>query len=424
MTITRRGAALERLQSLAERNMFAARAAGLVRVRVEDEVHDGGHIEIDGRTVVNMGSCAYMGLNVDGRLKAAATAAIERFGPVFSSSTVYTSVDLYSELEEHLRSIMGDHVLVPTTTTLGHLAFFQVAPEPGDVVIVDQQAHASIHMALSLPRTADIDVRSVAHNDVEALERAVADAVAAGAERVWYAADGVYSMYGDVAPLAQLSRLLTEYDKLHVYIDDAHGFGWWGSQGRGLAIEALGHHSRAIIATSLSKSFGSGGAAIRIPDGDLADRVLRGGGTFTFSGPLHPAELGAAVASARIHRGAEHSERQRVLHDRIGLMADLLHEADLPIVDDARTPIWFLQTGPLHSAIDVGRTLLEAGFYTNISAYPAVPHGASGIRFTQTLYQPEHDIERFVEALHAAWMMHGGDTDSVDLRDNARSAPV
>jgi 7-keto-8-aminopelargonate synthetase-like enzyme len=415
MTVTRRGAALERLQALAERNVLAVRAAGLSRVRVQDEIHDGGHVVIDGHRVVNMGSCAYLGLNVDDRLKEAAADAVRRFGPVFSSSAVYTSVGLYSELEEHLAAIMGDHVLVPTTTTLGHLSFFQVAPNPDDVILVDQQAHASIQMALNTPRSAGVSVTTLPHNDMDALARGIQQAEADGARTVWYAADGVYSMYGDLAPFAKIRRLLDRHPTLRVYLDDAHGFGWAGCRGRGLALEALFDHPRVCVAVSLSKSFGSGGAAIRIPDGALAERVLHGGGTMIFSGPLHPAELGAAVAAGAIHRSEELVERQSALQERIALMSSLLRAAGLPVINTARSPIWFIEAGPTHTAIAIGRRLLDRGYYTNVAAFPAVPHGGAGIRFTQTLYQSETQITAFVEELSDAWSAVSV-PDAVDLR--------
>lgn len=95
---------------------------GLIRLRVEDQSDDGRTITVRGRELVNLGSAAYLGLNTDDRLKDGAKAAIDTFGPVFSSSAAYTSVGLYSDLEDRLEKIFGRRVLIPTTTTLGHLS--------------------------------------------------------------------------------------------------------------------------------------------------------------------------------------------------------------------------------------------------------------------------------------------------------------
>ena len=397
--------------------MLAAMNAGLCRVRVEDHEHDGGHVVVRGQRLVNMGSCAYLGLNVDPRLKKAATAAIDRFGPVFSSSTAYTSIDLYARLEEQLREIMGCRVIVPTTTTLGHLAFFQVAPADGDVLVVDAQSHASIHMALNTPRSEGVEIVPVLHNDEQALRDAVEAAERNGARRVWYVADGVYSMYGDVFPAGLVRDLLDRHPTLHVYIDDAHGLGWHGASGRGVVLEAIGGHPRVVVAASLSKSFGSGGAAIAIPDDTLADTIQMSGGPMMFSGPLHPAELGAAVASADIHLSRELDDRQAELDRQISLMAGLLESAALRTVAKDHTPIWFVPVGTAQRAIGLGSRLLEAGFFANVSTFPAVPPGLSGVRFTQTLYHSDSDLQNFVEAMAESVAAIEAAGDVIDLRE-------
>lgn len=413
---TGRAVARERITRRFERNALAAAAAGLSRVRVEDEQHDGGHVVIDGRKVLNMGSCAYMGLNVDQRLKQGAIEAIERFGPVFSSSTAYTSVPLYTRLEQQLEEIMGCRVLVPTTTTLGHFAFLQVAPESGDVLIVDAQAHASLHLAAHLPQAQGIGIWAVPHNDPSELEEAILRAEADGAGRIWYVADGVYSMYGDTFLSGELLSLLDAHPSLHVYIDDAHGFSWFGYHGCGLVRDGVGLHPRVIIAASLSKSFGSGGAALAIPDEDLADRIQVASGTMTFSGPLHPAELGAATVSAEIHLSDEGADRQAELMCQIRLMRQLLAGARVPVADTSLTPIWYVPVGPAQAAIDLGRKLLDAEIYTNVALFPAVPHGMAGLRFTQTLYHSDADLMRFADTLGELLPEVLSDRNVVDLR--------
>ncbi len=409
-------AARERIVRRFERNALAASAAGLTRVRVEDDQHDGGHVVIGGRKVLNMGSCAYMGLNVDHRLKQGAIEAIERYGPVFSSSTAYTSVALYTDLEHLLTRILGTNVLVPTTTTLGHLAFFQVAPQAGDVLIMDAQAHASLHLAAHLPQSEGIPIVITAHNDRAELERAVRQAEADGANRIWYIADGVYSMYGDTLTGLGLRELLDQHPTLHAYIDDAHGFGWHGRYGSGVARADLGMHDRVVIAASLSKSFGSGGAVLAVPDEELAHRILIASGTMTFSGPLHPAELGAAVASAELHLAPDFSDRQAELRRQIKLLGDLLAEADIEVADQAGTPIWYLPVGPAHATIELARRMLDADIYTNVALFPVVPHGYAGLRFTQTLYHSDADLMRFAETLAELYPQVRDDPDHLDLR--------
>ena len=376
--------------------------AGVIRIRVDDQAPTGDTITVNGRQLVNFGSCAYLGLNVDPRLKRGAIEAIERYGPVFSSSAAYTSVDLYTTLEEHLTRIFGaGHIVLPTTTTLGHLAALPVLVSPDDVVLVDVQSHASVHLATDVLRGRGATVIDLPHNDMAALEKAIEKANDEGSCRIWYLADGIYSMYGDLAPAQEIVDLMDRFPSLHVYLDDAHGFGWRGKHGRGYVLDEIPLHERMVIAVSLAKSFGTGGAALLFPDPDTARRVWLTGGTLTFSGPIHPAELGAAVAAAEIHLSDEHAELQARLKRQIAFVHDLLVEHQLPAVVLDATPIWFIRTVHLDLAIELTKRLMEDGFYVNPAAFPAVPRGYGGVRFTHTLYQSDDQISALIGSMAA-----------------------
>ncbi|MDH5615277.1 MAG: hypothetical protein OEY62_01895, partial [Acidimicrobiia bacterium] len=142
--MSRSGLRHERVLDLIETSMGHGVEAGVIRLRVDDQASAGDTITLGGRPLVNFGSCAYLGLNVDPRLKQGAIDAIRRFGPVFSSSTAYTSIDLYTLLEDRLAQMFGTgHIVLPATTTLGHLAALPVLVSPDDVVLIDTQSHAS-----------------------------------------------------------------------------------------------------------------------------------------------------------------------------------------------------------------------------------------------------------------------------------------
>ncbi len=407
----------ERILRVFERFVESAHEAGLVRMRVEDEVLDGDAITIDGRRLTNFGTCAYSGLNTDPRLKQAAIAAIERFGPVFSSSAAYTSVDLYTTLEQGLAEMFGGSVIVPTTTTLGHLSCLPLVVGPNSTVLIDIQAHSSVHLATQVLRSTGIEVSALPHNDVEALETAVAQACQEH-DQVWYLADGVYSMLGDVAPVETIRRLLERHPELWVYIDDAHGVGWAGRHGRGVVLGQMDLHPRMIVAASLAKSLGAGGAALVFHDPELAARVQIAAGPMTFSGPLHPAELGAAVAAVEIMLSDEQPEMQRRIDQQIRLVARLGRELGLPFGAFAHTPIWFAQIGKHDDAVEVGRRMIEDGYFLNLASFPAVPLGQSGLRFTHTLFHDEEQIEAMLRTL--ARHIHGVVGERViDLTDDA-----
>ncbi|MEN8239893.1 MAG: aminotransferase class I/II-fold pyridoxal phosphate-dependent enzyme [Actinomycetota bacterium] len=388
----------EEALQLVRAQMDLAISSGLIRIRVEDQSPTGETITIDGTKLVNFGSCAYLGLNVDDRLKAGAISAIEQYGSVFSSSTAYTSVDLYTELEAKLEQIFGGTVLVPTTTTLGHLSVLPVLVGPGDLVLLDHQVHASIHLTVHALRGLGAATANLPHNDIDTLREQLEES--AGDHRhVWYLADGVYSMFGDTAPVAEVVELLDAYPNFHVYFDDAHGVGWRGVHGRGHVLTEAPLHERMIVIGSLAKSWGAGGSVLVMPNSEMAEQVLLAGATFTFSGPLHPAELGAAVAAADIHLSDERDALESELMSHIDYVRDRFVQYQLPAVSLERTPLWFVRVGSPHGALELARRMMTDGFYVNVSGFPAVPIGMDGIRFTNTLYHSEDHLERFMDSL-------------------------
>lgn len=388
----------EQALQLVSKRMMQAIDGGLIRLRVEDQADDGRTITVRGQELVNFGSAAYLGLNTDPRLKEGAKAAVDQYGPIFSSSAAYTSLDLYTDLEERLEKIFGRSVLIPTTTTLGHLSVLPVLVGPDDLVIMDHQVHASVQLTAKVVEGNGADVRTIPHNDVDILRGTLAESAHLH-PHVWFLADGVYSMFGDTAPVTAAAQLLNEFENLYLYFDDAHGTGWRGTHGVGHVLDALGNLDRVIVIGSLAKSWGAGGSVLVLPNDEMAERVLLAGATFTFSGPLHPAGLGAAVAAADFHLSSERDLREAELMARIDHVRHRLVEAQLPAMSLERTPLWFLRVGNPDGAIELGRRLLADGYYTNVSGFPVVPMGMDGIRFSTTTFHTHEDIDAFMDSV-------------------------
>lgn len=388
----------ERIMRLTERQMAQGVDAGLTRLRTQDERFDDPYITVNNQRLIDFGSCSYLGLNRDPRLIAAAKDAVDRYGTGHSSSTMYTAVGLYEDLEDRLRKMLGAEVAIAPTTTLAHLAALPVLIGPGDLAILDNQAHASLHLAATVLSGNGATVETAPHSDLAALRRQLEKA-APLYNTVWYVADGLYSMYGDLAPVTEIAALLDDFPNLHLYFDDAHAFSWLGPHGAGHTISSVEWNGRMVVAAGFAKSFGTTGAVLAFGDPDVARRVVLCGAPFTFSGPLQPASLGASIASADFHLSAEHKERQDLLMSRIDLARTLLREHGLPVVDLDQTPIWFVKIGSVQDVLDVMRKLMDEGYYVNPSAYPAVPLGSGGIRFTQTLHQSEDHLRGLIEAM-------------------------
>lgn len=413
-----RGLSRQRIQAIHERRFRRGIDVGIIQVRLEDDKLDGPHITIHGgHRVVNFGSCSYLGLGLDARLRDAAADAVSRFGVTHSSSAVYTTLPLYGALEEAISEMVGGYALITPTTTLGHLNALPVLVDDDALVLVDTQAHASLVMTTQVLSSNGADIRFLPHNDLAALDAAATEA---GGRQVWYLADGVYSMFGDIAPIEGIADLLDRHDHLHAYIDDAHGFSWQGINGRGVALDRMAFHDRLVLSLSLSKSFGAGGGALAFSSEDVARRVRLLGGPLTFGGPLQTAELGAGVESAAIHLSDEHEDLRARMLDQIDLVRTTADDLGLPIVDRTDTPIWFVRVGDTDHAIEIARRMIDDGFYVNPSTFPAVPMGSAGIRFTHTLlHEPTHIEQMLTRLAHHRSELVDDTHVVIDLTDSA-----
>jgi 7-keto-8-aminopelargonate synthetase-like enzyme len=378
--------------------MNDAAQKGLLQLTADSETFDGRIIHLEGRPLINFGLCSYLGLEMDPRLKQGAIDAIVRYGTQFASSRCYLSAPPYRELEDLLQRIVDAPVLIAPTTTLGHLAAIPTLIREEDAVIMDQQVHNSVQMAVEHVRALGASVEMVRHNDMKALDRRLNE-LTTRYERIWYLGDGVYSMFGDLAPVEELNQLLQRYKALHLYLDDAHGMSWTGQHGRGHVLSHLLERDRVVVALSMAKGFSACGGVLVFPNTDLLRLVRNCGGPMIFSGPIQPPVLGAAIASAHLHLSEEITVLQQELRDRIRLFNHLMQEKALPLISPALTPIRFVPTGLTPVAHNLMHRLVEEGFFPNIAGFPATPLKNSGIRITITRHHTSNDISSLVDAL-------------------------
>ncbi len=392
----------------------AVHEAGVGRQLIEDDVFQGDTIILQGQKVANFGLCSYLGLGDDERVKAGAIDATRRFGASYSSSTAYSAVGLYGDLTERLEEMLGATVILAGTTTLAHLAALPVLLRKGDLALVDGQAHASILAITPAIIANGAELETIKHSDLQALERRLTEADSGQA--VWYLTDGVFSMHGDTAPAEGLRDLLERYDNFHIYCDDAHGFGWDGYRGMGNYLKRAGWHDRLVISMGMAKSFGTMGGLIATKNDDFAEAIRLTGSPLIFGGPIPPPILGASIASADIHLSDEHAALQNELNERIAFVNDFSDEIGLPLLTKEHTPLWFTDIGPSKESFDGARIMRERGFYTNPAAFPVVPRGHGGIRFTVTRYNGLDQIERMLLALRETRLEMIGDTEvEIDL---------
>lgn len=401
-----------------EATMARGRAAGVTQLSASSIGRDGRTVRLatDGPDVVSFATCSYLGLDRDPRLAAGAIAAIEQHGVAFSASRCFVTSPLYAEADALLAQVFARPVVLAGSTTLAHGAALPILLDGRDVVLYDAQVHHSVQTALAALGSRGPRCEQVAHADFDVLERAIQAALAGGARRIWYCADGIYSMLGDRLDVDALVALMARYPALHAYLDDAHGMSWCGSRGAGSLIDAALPRDRTVIATSLSKGFGCTGGVIAVPDQLTKQRIENLGPSLMFSIQLPPAVLGAICASARIHLGPDIVGYQRELGALLAVTRRVVSEHPAigpraPVVAGAPTPVQYVVLGDVDLVIDSTADLLGRGYLVNPVAFPAVPRNAGGMRITLTRNHTEEDVRGLLDAL----------TDVIELR--ARPAP-
>lgn len=376
-----------------------AKEEGILHLYTEDEQFTGRTISIKGKKMYHFGTTGYLGLEQDPRLKEAAIQSIRKYGTQFPLSKSYISHTKYQELEIILEQMFETPVIVAKNSTLAHIAVIPTIVRDEDAVILDHQVHFSIQNACQLLKPRGIPVEMIRHSNMNMLEEKVQN-LTQKHDKIYYMIDGVYSMFGDVAPLKEIVTLVEKYEKLHVYVDDVHGMSWAGKNGTGYVKSELPElHPRFILISTLSKTFGANGATIVTPNPEIFRKVKTFGGPLSFSAQLDPASVGAAIASAKIHLSDEIYKMQTELSTKIDYCNKLLLNTNLPLVEFNTCPVFFIGVGVPTTGYNMVKRLMNDGFFVNLGAFPAVPIKNTGVRFTISRHNQMEDIKALVEAL-------------------------
>jgi glycine C-acetyltransferase len=361
------------------------------RMRVLDGLQ-GPRMIVDGREVLLFAGSNYLDLARHPKVVEAAERATREWGCAAGGSRLITgNLAIHEALEEELAHFFGREAALAFNT--GYMANVGVIPAlvgAGDVLVSDELNHASIIDGAKLART---EVAVFRHGDVDSFAETLSR-VRAKARRILVAIDGVYSMDGDVAPVAEIVKRAHEADAM-VLLDDAHGTGILGARGRGTA-EAAGVLAEVdVLMGTLGKSIGSFGAFVA-GNASLRDLLVNTARSFIFSCALAPAQVEAARASLRLideepwrrERLAANCDRLRRRLAKSGISTAPSTTHILPVV-----------LGENERTMTVCEDLLERGYYAQGIRHPSVPQGSARLRITPMATHDESEIDGLADAI-------------------------
>lgn len=367
-------------------------AQGRFRSLREINSPQGPTVRVGNRALLNFCSNDYLGMANDKRLIKAMRQAAEEYGAGSGASPLICGRSIaHHDLEQQVARFTGrDRALVFATGYMANLAVATaLGPGRAGTVFADRLNHASLYDGAVLSRARLVRYR---HSDASALASALA-----GRKRPWnlVLTDAVFSMDGDIAPLPEIAASCKQHQAL-LAVDDAHGFGVLGKNGRGtLSLCDLGQEEAPILIVTFGKALGVAGACVT-GKAEAIEMLVQKARPYIYSTAMPAALAATASASLKIVQDEE-SRRERLRH-LINFFRSGARQRGLP-VRDSTTPIQPLIIGNDMEAVRVSEELLHRDVLVAAIRPPTVPVNSSRLRITLTAAHTEAQVLRLLESL-------------------------
>lgn len=363
------------------------------------ESSKGVELEVEGQKMVMMSSNEYLGLSQHPKVIEAAKKALDETGSSACGSRLANGSRRYHvELEEELAAFLGKEAChITAAGYLACMASISSLAHRDDALIVDKSIHSSLWDGVNLSAAT---VERFAHGDMNSLKTLLGELDPAQPKII--VVDGVYSMEGHIAPIPELVELSKAFDAFLV-VDDAHGFGVLGNEGRGVTNHFGLSKEVDLLVGSFSKALASVGGFIA-GDRGVIEYLRTTSRQIIFSAGIAPASVAAARASLKIlQEEPEHRERLwantkhfRQVLDEVGLDYWNSPTPQIPIV-----------IGNKEKCFTMWKSLWNQGFFTVMSVSPGVPVGKDLLRCAVSSLHTTEQISRFGEALKVAMKKAG-----------------
>ncbi len=382
----------EKLRDLERRQLYRHR-------RLVEAVGEPPNLCVDGRDRLVFCSNDYLGLSQDPRLVTAFETAAGRWGTGSGASHLITGhCAEHHALEEEIAEFTGrQRALLFSTGYMANVGVIDALAGQGDIVVSDQLNHASL---IDGARISGAEIRRYRHADAASARQCLVDA---GPGQRLIITDGVFSMDGDVAPLAELATAALAGDAM-LMVDDAHGMGVIGDTGSGSVCTAgLDQDAVPVLMGTFGKAFGSFGAFVAGSEA-LVETLVNRARTYVFTTAL-PAPVAAATRVA-LSIVREESWRREHLADLIGRFRKGASELGLTL-PASETPIQPVIIGSDGPALEISEYLWEKGFWISAIRPPTVPEGSARLRITLSACHSREQIDALLDVLGRCRMLVG-----------------
>ena len=364
---------------------------GLLRQRRTLQSPQSPHIVVDGSSYLSFCSNDYLGLANHPQLIAALQQGASNYGAGAGAAHLVSGhTQAHHELEVALAAFVNKPAaLLFSTGYMANLGVVQALVGKGDTVFADKLNHASLNDAMQLSRA---NVQRYRHNDLAQLAQLLAQTQSG---RKLIITDAVFSMDGDLASLPELLALCEQHDAW-LLVDDAHGFGVLGAQGRGSLAHCGSASPRIIYMATLGKAAGVFGAFVAA-EPVVIDTLINNARSYVYTTATPPALASAVLASLQL------MEQGEALRAHLQLLIAQLRSGlrDLPwSLMPSTTAIQPLLIGDNQAALDMSTALRERGIWVAAIRPPTVPQGTARLRITLSAAHTAADVTRLLEALH------------------------
>ena len=367
------------------------RANDSLRIRQVNQQGSGRYLVQNQTRYLNFSSNDYLGMSHHAQVIQAWQQGAETYGVGSGGSGHVTGYhEAHQQFEQQLADWLGfPRALLFISGFAANQALIAALTEKSDRIIADKLSHASL---LEAAMNSPAQLRRFTHNDVPSLQAMLAHPHE-GQQLV--VTEGVFSMDGDAAPLAEIAQISRNAGAL-LMVDDAHGIGVMGEEGRGSCDQQ--QIKPDLLVVTFGKAFGASGAAVLCSE-SLADYLLQFARHLIYSTAMPPAQACALSAALNVIR---HDESRRAQ-----LRANIAHfrsgAAQLPLkLMASQTAIQPLIVGENQAAVNLASTMRERGFWMTAIRPPTVPPGTARLRVTLTASHTADDIDKLLEALYDA----------------------